>query len=285
MTSERTVNTYVVGDLQGCLDPLRRLLDAVAFDPAQDRLCLLGDLINRGPQTADSLRFARSLGPSCIAILGNHDLSILAQLCASKPPAKLNRSARELAAAADAQELLDWLRCRPLLHQEKSYLLVHAGLAPQWTVGQALDLATELETVLRGPGHPEFFSQMYGDDPGRWSDDLAGISRLRCITNCLTRLRYCTPAGELALAEKQGPTMTGGGLLPWFAVSGRKSRRQNILFGHWSTLGQVFWPQYRVWGLDTGCVWGAGLTALHLESGRLIQAPCRAYKKPGAGKS
>lgn len=276
------MNTYVVGDVQGCADELERLLASVRFDPGQDRLWLLGDLINRGPKSLQTLRLARSLGQACTTILGNHDLSILAQSYDGRTPSRVKKTAREIAAAPDGHELLDWLRHRPLAHRCERYLLIHAGLPPQWSVEQALGFADEVERALRGPDHVAFMDAMFGDRPDRWDASLEGIQRLRFITNCLTRLRFCTADGRLALAEKQSARQASKGLLPWFAVPGRASTDTTILFGHWSTLGQVYWPQYRVWGLDTGCVWGGRLTALHLESLRLIQAPSRGHKKPGA---
>lgn len=276
------MNTYVLGDLQGCFDEFRSLLDAVRFDPGSDQLWLVGDLINRGPHSLDTLRLVKSLGESCIAVLGNHDLSVLAQLRSSRPPAKVGKTARRLADAEDGAELLDWLQTRPLAHFEHGYLMIHAGLPPQWHAEQALAMAAEVETVLRGRQAAEFLAHMYGDKPQQWHASLQGYSRLRFITNCLTRLRYCHADGRLALGEKLSPEQSNKGLVPWFALPGRQSRSQPILFGHWSTLGQIYWPKYRVWGLDTGCVWGGRLTALNLQTQRLIQAPSSGYKKPGA---
>lgn len=277
------MNTYVLGDLQGCADELERLLEAVRFDPAQDRLWLVGDLINRGPKSLATLRLIHSLDHACVAVLGNHDLSVLARLCSSVPPAKLGQTARAIADAPDGEVLLHWLRHRPLAYRHEELLLIHAGLPPQWSVSQTLTLAAEVEAALRGPAHGDFFAAMYGDEPVYWQDSLSGQERLRYIVNCLTRLRYCHADGRLALQEKLGPGDTSTALMPWFTLPQRSSRDHTILFGHWSTLGQVYWPQHRVWGLDTGCVWGGRLTALHWQSQRLIQAPSPGHKKPGAG--
>lgn len=282
------MNTFAVGDVQGCATELERLLDAVQFEPGTDRLILLGDLINRGPRSLDTLRLARSLGDSCLALLGNHDLSVLARLSMADLGRPLNATAQEIAAAPDAEALRDWLRQLPLAIDHPRALMIHAGLPPQWTRTDALRLAGEVERALRGPDHAEFLRQMYGDEPTCWSEQLSGFERLRFITNCLTRLRYCRADGQLALSEKLSPQQTMQGdsqaaLVPWFAMPQRASAGERILFGHWSTLGQVYWPRHRVWGLDTGCVWGGRLTALHLETWRLIQAPSDGHKKPGAG--
>ena len=282
------MNTFVVGDVQGCANELERLLDCVRFTPGQDRLILLGDLVNRGPRSVDTLRLARSLGADCQALLGNHDLSILARLSMADHGRPLNSTALQIAEAADGEELRDWLRHLPLAVDHPQALMIHAGLPPQWSRADALRLASEVETALKGPDHAEFLRQMYGDEPRCWDEQLSGYERLRFITNCLTRLRYCTPDGHLALNEKMAPDQPHHtqipALMPWFALPKRASAGERILFGHWSTLGQVYWPAYRVWGLDTGCVWGGRLTALHLETWRLIQAPSDGHKKPGASK-
>ena len=276
------VNTYCVGDVQGCFEELNALLEAIHFDPARDQLILLGDIINRGPKSVQTLRLAKELGAACKAILGNHDLSILAKIRAPKIQTS-NKTVRQIIDANDAAELLQWLESQDLAIQKRcesgDFLLVHAGLAPQWSVAQTLQYAQEVSQVLRGPGRDEFLHQMFGDEPRIWSDSLQGIERLRFITNCLTRLRYCNAQGQLALERKSddGRVLEHDSqtLMPWFAVPGRASANHNILFGHWSRLSRVHWPQYRVWGLDTGCVWGERLTALHLETLRLIQAPAR----------
>ncbi|MGJ8668523.1 MAG: symmetrical bis(5'-nucleosyl)-tetraphosphatase [Oceanococcus sp.] len=277
------MNTYCIGDVQGCYDELVALLDSVNFDPASDELVLLGDIINRGPKSLQTLRFAKSLGDSCRAVLGNHDLSVLAKIH-TRPIEAKNKTMRQIIGASDAEELLTWLRSQPLALQfsdeHESVLMIHAGVPPQWSIAQTLQYAAEVESALRGDNFSDFFDGMFGDEPQFWSSTLSGIERLRFITNCLTRLRYCDSEGRLALHIKSedGRHINTGTkpLLPWFAVPQRASADQLILFGHWSQLSQVFWPQYRVWGMDTGCVWGGRLSALHLQSRRLIQAPLQA---------
>ena len=274
------MNTYCVGDVQGCYDELVALLDSVGFNSANDQLILLGDIINRGPKSLQTLRFAKKLGKACRIVLGNHDLSVLARIYTNTSRPK-NETIRQIVDASDADEILTWLREQPLaLHysdENDSALMIHAGIPPQWTIEQTLDYAGEVETVLRGERFADFFAEMYGDEPQIWSNDLTGFDRLRFITNCLTRLRYCDADGRPALHLKSddGRCITDGGkpLLPWFAAPKRASEGQLILFGHWSQLSRVYWPKYRVWGLDTGCVWGGRLSALHLQSRRLIQAP------------
>lgn len=256
---------YAIGDLQGCLDPLKRLLDAVGFDPARDRLWFCGDLVNRGPDSLEALRFVHGLGDLATTVLGNHDLHLLAVAWSPARDLKPRDTLHEVLAAPDREELLEWLRHRPVLHYDAAlgFCMVHAGLPPQWDLPEARAAATELEAVLRGPELAEFLPRMYGDAPNRWSDDLAGTDRLRFIVNCFTRLRYCRPDGSLDLAEKGPPDSTAAaGLVPWFRMPGRRSRATRLIFGHWSSFGFV--AEDQVWGLDTGCVWGGRLTALAL---------------------
>ncbi len=276
---EQRVNRYVVGDVQGCSGELRRLLEAVNFDAALDQLWLVGDLVSRGPDSLGTVRLARELDCSCVTVLGNHDLSVLAQLLGNNPALVPGSTARELAAAPDANELLAWLRNRPLAHLEDGFLMVHAGLSPQWSIEDAMRLAAEAEHALRGPEHAAYLGHMYGDEPRLWDESLEGVARWRYIINCFSRLRYCHPTGQIDLREKRSPSQAGSDLLPWFALPQRRSASQEILFGHWSTLGQVHWPAYRVWGLDTGCVWGGRLTALKLPERRLVQVPSPGYRK------
>lgn len=269
---------YVIGDLQGCFEPLQRLLERLNFDPAADQLWFAGDLVNRGPESLQVLRFLRGLGTSAVSVLGNHDLHLLAR--ASGGRAGRRDTLDALLAAPDRQELLDWLRHRPLLHEHEGWLLLHAGLPPQWNLAQARRAARQVEAILRGPDHARFLSSMYGDDPALWSPGLRGNRRHRFIVNAFTRLRYCDADGRMDLRPKGAPGSQPEGLMPWFAVPGRASRNAEILFGHWSTLGQVHWPEHRVWGLDTGAVWGGRLTALCLETRRLIQVECPEFRRP-----
>ena len=275
--------TYAVGDVQGCYGALRRLLDTLAFDPTRDSLWLAGDLVNRGPDSLATLRFIRELGSAARCVLGNHDLHLLAVAAGGKPGRR--DTLDELLHAPDRDELLHWLRQQPLIQRSDDgrWLMLHAGLPPQWTIEQALACASEAETALRGDQHAELLRRMYGDQPDRWHPDLAGIPRLRFIINSLTRLRYCDREGRLDAGPKGRPGSQHPGLLPWFAVPGRRSADQDIVFGHWSTLGQVHWPEHRVWGLDTGCIWGGQLTALDLDTRRLHSIDCAAYRTPDGG--
>lgn len=253
---------YAIGDIQGCYDALRRLLDKLAFDPRHDQLWFTGDLVNRGPQSLDTLRFVKQLGESAVTVLGNHDLHLLA-IAAQQRKRHRKDTLDEVLAAPDTEELLDWLRWRPLLHRNERFCLVHAGLAPQWDLATAVACAGEVEKFLRRDGYREFFGHMYGDLPDRWSPSLAGWERLRFITNCLTRLRYCTADGRLELASKVAPANRPPHLVPWFAFPGRCSQGAEIVFGHWSTLG--FYAENGCYGLDTGCLWGGELSALRLD--------------------
>jgi bis(5'-nucleosyl)-tetraphosphatase (symmetrical) len=276
--------TYAIGDIQGCEPELHRLLDRIRFDPAADRLWFTGDLVNRGPGSLGVLRFVRSLGASAVVVLGNHDLHLLA-LAAGNQRHAHKSNLDEVLAAPDRDELLDWLRRRPLLHHDpaKGYMLIHAGLPPQWTLEDAIACARELEAVLQGPDWCDYLFAMYGAEPNRWDPALRGMERLRFITNCLTRVRYCTPDGTLALKEKSLPADCPPGLVPWFQCPGRRSRDTRIIFGHWSALG--YWDQDNVWGIDSGCLWGGSLTALRVRrSGALkpVHLPCAGYLRPGA---
>jgi bis(5'-nucleosyl)-tetraphosphatase (symmetrical) len=275
---------FAVGDVQGCHEELRRLLERIRFDTAEDSLWFTGDLVNRGPSSLETLRFVKGLSPRTVCVLGNHDLHLLA-VAAGMAEKRRNDTLDELLAAPDRDELLDWLRRRPLLHHdaELGYTLVHAGLPPQWDLALGQVCARELEAVLCGPSYAEFFRDMYGDKPRRWSPGLKGSERLRFIVNCFTRMRYCTPEGDLDLKAKGAPGSQPPGYLPWFAVPGRASRDLHILFGHWSTLGEV--RGENVHALDTGCVWGGKLTAMRLDgddSGSWYGVECPGSQRPGA---
>jgi bis(5'-nucleosyl)-tetraphosphatase (symmetrical) len=276
--------TYAVGDVQGCYDALRHLLDKVAFDPGRDRLWFVGDLVNRGPDSLAVLRFIKSLGDQAIVALGNHDLHLLARAEGQTKNAKKD-NLDEVLDAADREELLTWLRHRPLMHHDaaKGFTLVHAGLPPQWDLPLALACARELETALRGPDYKAFLGAMYGDEPAIWSPDLTGVDRLRFITNCLTRMRYCDSLGRLDLTAKGHPATQPPGALPWFRIPWRASRGERIVFGHWSTLKWL--AEDNVWSLDTGCLWGGHLTAIRIRRKREVprfEVECPTYRRPKA---
>lgn len=265
--------TYAIGDIQGCFTALQALLRQFDFDPGRDRLWLVGDLVNRGPDSLAVLRWARDLGDVAVTVLGNHDLHLLA-VAKGFVPAHRSDTIQDVLAAPDRTELLDWLRRQRLFHREGEYALVHAGLLPQWTVEKAADLAGEVETILRGDDYLDFLSRMYGNEPRHWRDDLHGIGRLRMITNAMTRLRFCTPDGEMEFAHKGLPENAPAGYLPWYEVPGRASAEATVIFGHWSALGlQV---RSSLIALDTGCLWGGNLTALRLEDRQVFQVSCKA---------
>jgi len=253
---------YAIGDIQGCFNELQGLLDQINFDPHQDKLWFAGDLVNRGPDSLETLRFLHRL--NVVTVLGNHDLHLLAT--AHIPKYRKHKDTLEqVMHAPDGAELMEWLRHQPLLHHDTGtgYTLIHAGLPPQWDLDKARHCAAEVEQVLRGGNYIEFFDAMYGNHPVQWSDDLQGWDRLRFITNCLTRLRYCDSNGRLALEQKGPPGSQPRHLKPWFKWKQRKSRGMNILFGHWSTLGP--YDKKGIHALDTGCLWGGALTALRLD--------------------
>jgi len=261
------VAVYAIGDIQGCYDPLRRLLDALAFEPGRDTLWFTGDLVNRGPQSLEVLRYVAGL-PDVVSVLGNHDLHLLA--LASGAPAARKRSRDTLdavLAAPDREVLLEWVRTRPLAHHDSKlgWLLVHAGVAPQWDLAQTLACAREVEEVLRSAAAPRFLGEMYGDEPSRWSARLRGMERWRFTTNCLTRMRYCDAKGRLDLVAKGPPGTQPDGYVPWFRVTQRATQDVRIVFGHWATLGFLHEPN--LLGIDTGCVWGQGLTGVRLDRG------------------
>ena len=253
---------YAIGDVQGCYDELRRLTDGLGFDPTEDELWFVGDLVNRGPKSTETLRFVSGLGESATVVLGNHDLHLLA---AGEDPTRIDTSLREVLRAPDAAELLEWLRQRPLAHYrpELNTLLVHAGVHVTWDPLQTVKLAREVETTLRGDQYPVFLAGMYGGKPDAWSADLAGLDRLRFITNCLTRIRFCHPDGRLDF-ENKGPLGSQPDLLePWFDLPGRATESVRIVCGHWSALGLLTRPDLLM--IDTGCVWGRQLTAARLD--------------------
>ena len=271
---------YAIGDVQGCYDELARLLDVLKVDTAADELWFVGDLVNRGPRSLEVLRLVKSLGRAAVVVLGNHDLHLLAFALAGSARVA-DDDLRQVLAAPDRAELVEWLRTRPLAHYrpDLNTLMVHAGVAPEWDPLQTVKLAREAERVLRADGCAGFLREMYGDQPDRWSPALAGIERLRFIINCLTRIRYCHADGRLDFDEKGPPGSQPAPLIPWFDLPGRATRAVRVVFGHWSSLGLV--QQSHLLGLDTGCVWGRTLTAVRLDGpARLFSVACQAYRPP-----
>jgi bis(5'-nucleosyl)-tetraphosphatase (symmetrical) len=282
------MKTYVIGDLQGCAHEAGLLLEGIAANAhsmEEARILFVGDLINRGPASLTALRRMKALSEASHgrveALLGNHDLHLLA-VAAGVQKASRSDTLDEILAAPDLDGLIAWLRQRPLAMFVDAHLLVHAGVPPQWSAEQTMQLAGEVEAVLRGDGWVEFLAQMYGNEPDRWDDSLTGIARLRCIVNALTRMRLCWPDGRMDFLHKEsdkGPE--GSALLPWFDVPGRRTADVTVVFGHWSALGLVLRPN--LVGLDSGCVWGGKLTAVCLDDRALLQVDCPEYR-PHSGK-
>ena len=257
---------YAIGDVQGCYPELRRLLDRLRFDPAADTLWFCGDLVNRGGESLEVLRLVHGIREHCVVVLGNHDLSLLA-VAQRKPEtrAHVNPDLRRVLQAEDGPELLDWLRTQKLIHCDEAlrFTLVHAGLAPSWTLKQALRIGQEVERALAGPGHHALLARMFGNKPSGWSAKLHGQDRLRAAINILTRMRYCDVHGKIDFEAKGVPGSQRAGLYPWFSVPGMKTRDTRIVCGHWSALGRF--AGLGIYAIDTGAVWGGQLTALRLD--------------------
>ena len=270
------MSTYVVGDIQGCFEPFRCLLEQVAFNPDKDRLWSVGDLINRGPANLDTLRWFFDHRDSVTVVLGNHDLHLMAVSAGSRKPSSKDNF-HDILEAPDRDQLVDWLHLQPLAHQEDGITMVHAGIPPIWTVDDTLERAKEVEVVLQSAACGDFFKEMYGNEPFVWDDSLSGMTRLRVITNYLTRMRYCTREGKLDLLSK-GPqpipnVLAETKVASWFSHPNRLSKGQRIIFGHWASLeGMTGDPN--VIGLDTGCVWGGTMTLFELETGRRVSCDC-----------
>ncbi len=276
------MTTWAIGDIQGCHDELRALVAQLGFRPDRDQLWLTGDLVNRGPSSLETLRYVRSLGDNAVTVLGNHDLHLLAVAFATKRKIKSADTIEDVLDARDRDALLEWLLSRPLAHHDaaRKTLLVHAGLVPQWTAGDATSLAREVEAALRKDPRA-LFDEMYGDQPDKWSDSLKGMDRLRFAINALTRLRVCTREGRVDLKMKGGVKDIRAPFRPWFEWDHRESRNVRVIFGHWSALGFV--REHGVIGLDTGCVWGGSLTAIDIDAAdaKPISTPCRGYQDIG----
>ena len=275
---------YAIGDIQGCYDELQQLLDMIHFNPQKDQLWFAGDLVNRGPKSLEVLRFIKGLGEHAISVLGNHDFHLLALWKGHQRNSNRNDTLAPILSAPDCDELLNWLRHRPLLHHDTRHglTLVHAGLPPQWTLKKALKYAREVEAVLRSEKYEEFLANMYGNQPDQWSEDLIGWERIRFMVNCFSRIRFCSEEGKLNLKMKGGPTTESGGYHPWFKIDGRKSESDPIIFGHWSTLG--LHHENNVISIDTGCLWGGTLTAMRIDTPTLqfVRCDCPGQQRPGA---
>lgn len=267
---------YCAGDIQGCDDAFGRLLSLIDFSPSRDTIYLLGDLVNRGPSSAAVLRRCMQLGDSARALLGNHDLHLLATAHGVRPPSRRD-TLDSVLQAPDRDALLDWLRQQPLArqveHGGETLLMVHAGVLPQWSTSDVLTLAQEVQAEISGPALPTFLRQMYGNQPDRWDAGLRGADRLRIIVNTLTRLRFCTPQGRMDFDSTESAAQAPAGLVPWFDAPGRRTQDTLIAFGHWSTLGWVSRPD--ILGLDTGCVWGGCLSAVRFGATLAEREHCK----------
>lgn len=273
--------TYAIGDIQGCYHSFLSLLDLIQFDASKDQLWLVGDLINRGSGSLETLRWAKANESSLVMVLGNHDLHTLA-VAEGFVRAHRSDTLQPIFDAPDRAELLDWLRLRPMIHADGELVMVHAGLLPQWEAGQALELGQEVEAALRGDGYRSFLAHMYGNYPLRWDDGLQGMDRLRMITNAMTRLRVCKRDGEMDFHFKGELVDMPADTMPWFDVPARQSAESTVIFGHWSALGLQ--QRDNLYALDTGCLWGGQLTALRLEDRKTFQVPCHPADGPRAIK-
>lgn len=267
--------TYAIGDLQGCYEEFQQLVELISFNAKRDKLWLVGDIVNRGPESLALLRNLMNLGDAVIPVLGNHDLHLLL-VAEGIVRQRSGDTLQAILDAPDRHDLLSWLRHQKLLHVEDDYVLVHAGLLPSWDIPQAVALAQEVEATLCGENFHEFYLQMYGSEPSYWYEGLAGYDRLRVIINAMTRLRICTPEGRMDFSFKGQLQAIPQGYLPWFEVPQRVSRTHTIVFGHWSALGLQI--KDNVIALDTGCLWGGRLTAIRLEDRRVFQVPCARRK-------
>jgi bis(5'-nucleosyl)-tetraphosphatase (symmetrical) len=273
---------YGIGDVQGCHAELLTLLELLRFDPRQDQLWLTGDLVNRGPNSLDVLRFVRGLGDAAVSVLGNHDLHLLA-VWAGTGRLRQSDTLERVLSAPDCDQLLDWLRQRPLLHHDAGlgWVMTHAGISPRWSLDEAIDCAAEVETALRSIGYRSLLERMYGNQPARWDPELQGWKRLRHIVNVFTRMRYCDADGGLLFDYKGAPGRRPSGYYPWFETPERIPMPEGVrlVSGHWSTLGLL--TRGDVHTIDTGCLWGGALTALRLDGElRITQLPCQGARKP-----
>ncbi len=269
---------YAIGDVQGCYEALAQLIEKLRFDPARDRLWFCGDLVNRGGQSLEVLRLVKSIEPQSVVVLGNHDLSLLAvSVRREEEQLKSNTDLRRILFAADREDLIDWLRKQPLFHldHDAGFAMVHAGLAPRWTLKLAAQRAAEVERRLRGDDYRRLLKNMFGDRPGTWSKKLTGDDRSRAIINVMTRMRFCDVRGRIDFDSKGAPGTQKPGFYPWFEVPGHAPRELPVVCGHWSTLG--LFQGLGIYAIDTGAVWGGRLTALEIgPEPRIIQVNCEA---------
>jgi len=272
------MSVFAIGDAQGCHQQVLTLMQKIRIASPGATFIFVGDLVNRGPRSLATLRTIRGLGNDAKVILGNHDLHLLALAHGIRKQHKSD-TLNEILEAPDREQLLDWLRSQPLAVLENGHLLVHAGVLPQWSVEQTLDLGREVSEVLSGPDWLDFLRHMYGNLPDRWEDTLQGVDRLRCIVNALTRIRFCRADGTMEFTSAEGGADAPSGYMPWFEVPDRKTVDTPVVFGHWSTLGLTV--RDNLVGLDTGCVWGGKLTAVSLDDHAVIQVGCPQYRKPG----
>lgn len=268
------MSVYAIGDIQGCYDPLQRLLESLRFDPARDTLWIAGDLVNRGPASLQTLHFLRSLGESAVCVLGNHDFHLLALHYGIRERRGKDSTLDQVLDADDADDLIDWLRERPLLHHDAALncVMVHAGLHPQWSLAEAEQLATDVQSLLRSPRPAAALAQLYGDTNGSWAQLRHSPERLRYAVNCFTRMRYCAADGSPDYRCDAVPGSQPATLLPWFDVPERNSQRHEIVFGHWAALG--LHQQPGIHALDSGCVWGNCLTAARLPDFQITSVDC-----------
>lgn len=288
---------YLIGDIQGCDGALERLLNAISFSPSRDTLLVLGDLVNRGPDSLAVLRRLMGYEGAARCLLGNHDLHLLTLAYGLRKPSRSD-TLDSILQASDKRKLIDWLRYRPLammeLIEKKPLLMVHAGVLPAWTPQQTMQLAHEVESAMQSADVKDFLQHLYGNSPARWDAGLLGYDRLRVVVNALTRLRFCTADGDMEFASKEGAGGAPAGCMPWFDVPGRQTANVTVAFGHWSTLGHIH--RAGVLSMDTGCVWGGCLSALRVGVAKshgnaamdnnpwtteLIQVHCPQAQKPG----
>ncbi|MDA0739598.1 MAG: symmetrical bis(5'-nucleosyl)-tetraphosphatase [Nitrospirae bacterium] len=266
--------TYAIGDIQGCLASFQKLLHQISFNPDVDRLCLVGDLVNRGPDSLGVLRLAKNLGPACVTVIGNHDLHLLA-VHAGITSLQKKDTLRPILEAPDCEELIFWLRQQPLLHQEREYVLIHAGLLPQWSIDQAKELAKDVEVALRSDQYQDPLAALYQSTACEWRSDFSADERRGFTTNMLTRLRVCSSDGKINLRFKGEPHQAPEGFSPWYLLPPASPRSETIVFGHWSALGALITEKYI--GIDGGCIWGHELIAFCLEDRKIHRASCGSH--------